>query len=223
MLPSNLPALPAPRLLFCTAFPLPVWRLWPAPGALAVELRDQGARAVSFVVLRAADGHELFRYHDPAVPWWLCLTGLTATELLLTEMDAERLGQPISSRRVAWQPTAAPDEEPAARWLTPVNHLLDGPYFGPLATFIEALTDQRPATSVAVLETPDWTVLGFVPASADPPYELLVVRPDGTVGLCAPLGGAPTAPEEPRFCTFGPILYALGAPGEVLAWQLPTL
>ncbi|MBC7448418.1 MAG: hypothetical protein H7330_10200 [Hymenobacteraceae bacterium] len=220
MLPA---ALPTPRLLFRTAFTMPVWRMWPVTGALAVELRDTEARTVSFVILRAADGHELVRYHDPATPWWLALTGLTSTELVLGELDPTRLGQPERYRTITWsQPDVAP-VEPLPDWRTPESHGADGPYFTPLAAFIEAQTGQRPSTRVDLLETPTWTVLGFESPGLSAGYELLAVAARGTSRLRLTLAGAPLGPGELRFCTFGPILYALGAPGEVLAWELPPV
>lgn len=226
---------PAPRLLFRTAFPLPVWRLWPAPGLLAVELRDAAARTVSFVVLAAADGRELRRYHDPATPWWLTLAGVTADgELLLAELDPARLGQPIGQRRVGLPGVELSDLlEPAAlpsAWLRPEQYPATNPHFAPLARFIEALIGVRPAARIELLEMPAGTLLGFERAetrgasgASAALYELLLVGSDRALLLRAPLGGAPVGPDDARFCTFGPILYACGAPGEVFAWALPPV
>ncbi len=98
-------------------------------------------------------------------------------------------------------------------------------YFADLAGFIAARTGVRPADHIELLEMPAATVLGFEraePAGAPPPgaYELLVVDAQGNPTLHTGLGGGRGGPDDARFCTFGPILYACGAPGEVLAWEL---
>lgn len=209
----------APRLLFRTAFAVPVWRIWPAPGVLAVELRDAVARTVSFAILRTADGQELFRYHDPAAPWWLALAGCTSAELVLAELDPDRLGQPARYRAVA---TGHPLPAPAAgelAWQIPVTYRPESSYFGPLAQLVEKLTGFSPTEGLDLLETPSDTIVGFAGPGAA--YELLSVAPGGVVNLRAQLTGAPGGFDDARFCTFGPILYALGAPGEILAWELP--
>ena len=137
----------------------------------------------------------------------------------------------------------------AAAWQTPVAYAANGPHFAPLAAFIEAHTGQRPGTAIDVLETPGCTVLGYGPAVPGAANEVLVMRTAGEVAWRTTLGkeatetAIETAPETaaqtpepppgqtpaeaaarpdgPRFCTFGPILYALGLPGEVVAWALP--
>ena len=225
-----------PCLRFRTAFPVPVWRLWPAPGVLALELRDVTARTVSFVVLAADDGRELLRYHDPAAPWWLTLAGITPEgKLELNELDPNQFGQSVGRRLFAVpgiELTSA--SSPAPEWRLPEYHAATGPYFVPLAQFIGALTGTQPAAqpidSIGLLETAAGTLLGCTlveSGEADGAgarsYELLLVSPAGTLTLRVPLGGAPGGPDDPRFCTFGPILYACGAPGEVLAWALPAV
>ena len=131
------------QVLFRTALPLSVTRLWPAPGVLALELRDLAARTVEFRVLAAADGRELFRYHDPAAPWWLALAGCTPAALRLAELDPARLGLPRGFREVplpvpvggASETDKATENQPsttAAAWQTPVAYAAGGPHFAPL-------------------------------------------------------------------------------------------
>ncbi len=213
------PPVSAPRLLFRTAFAHPVWRIRPAPGALGIELRDATAGTVSFKVLAAADGRELLHFHDSAAPWWLSLADLTPTALVLNEHSPDQLGLPIRQRYIAFESEFKTLERLPATLGIPATHLPDSPFFGALARFVAARAERAPLVMVEYLEFEQWLILAF--DRAGEATELLICHAEtGAVVLRADLGATGAGPDATVFCTFGPILYALGAPGEVFAWHL---
>jgi hypothetical protein len=216
------PAAATPRLLFQTHFDQPVWRLLPGPEVLAVELRDTVARTATFVVLAAVDGRELLRYHDPQTPWWLSLIALQEQGLELAELSPEQLGVPVQRRIISFESPAISAPATAALTLqNPVVYTPESAYFTPLARFVAARTGLEPITRLEYLETHGWIGLAF--DTVNEVHQLLLCSATtGAVVLLLPLGMARPGPDATLFCTFGPILYALGAPGEVFAWHLPA-
>ncbi len=207
-----------------------VWRLIPAPGVLALELRDVTAQRVEFVVLAAADGRELLRYHDPAMPWWLTLVGLTATELLLAPSGPAHPGPVEPPRAIRLPPAArravAAANAPPPTAGVPVVYEPTSAHFAALAQFVAARTGTAPANRIEYLECGPWLIVAAdqCPDSGAQllTHTLLICATlTGAVATSHCLGVARPGPEAGFFCTFGAILYALGAPGEVIAWALP--
>jgi hypothetical protein len=217
--------------LFRVSFGQPIWRLVPAPGLLAVELRHAAAQTVDFVVVTAHDGLERFRYHAPATPWWLTIVGLTPDALLLAELDPNQLGRPSHQRKVPLSSMLGGNSHPAEDFAppllqTPAVYPATSPHFAALAQFVAHYTGQVPTHRIEYLEFGAYLII-----VADQPtataetmtHELLICAAStGALRCRTTLGTARLGPEAGLFCTFGPILYALGVPGEVIAWELPA-
>ncbi len=224
--------LPAPELLFRRTLPAPVWKLWPVPGGVVLELRDQPARRVTFVLLNGRTGAPRAAFHDPAAPWWLTLAGADETSVWLDELHPDRLGQPGARRVVAWPTGAVQARGPAADLPAPPVPALGIPtlyrageaaHFADLALFLTRRTAAAPASRVEYLAAGPWLLLAFdLPGVPGVPQQELLIcaAADGQVVLRQPLGAAAPGPEAGVFCTFGPFLYALGGAGELFAWHL---